>query len=224
MKGLLVHNTRNIEKILLTEKLKSKRDLSKTPEFDWGGPRNTPMIFFSLMFEDKLSLINKDAEYLFWKATLFFDPKLIKDFASKKIKIKQEYKKFFINKQGESVKPKHKIWFNTQWIYGAFITDNENFFSVDYNDNLSLSKNIEIFHDAKVIAMTNNGFDYNEKYSILHTNEIVLFDEAVDISKYLLGIYIESDKQYERLKNKYPQYNIMNKSETNKFIKNYFEK
>jgi hypothetical protein len=34
MKGLLIHNTRSIEKILSSEKLISKKDLSKTPEID----------------------------------------------------------------------------------------------------------------------------------------------------------------------------------------------
>ena len=95
MKGLLIHNTRSIEKILSSEKLISKKDLSKTPEIDWDGPDDIPLIFFNLMFEDKITLINKSSTQLFWNSALFFDPKLIEDFGSKKLRVKSEYKNFF---------------------------------------------------------------------------------------------------------------------------------
>jgi hypothetical protein len=223
MKGLLIHNTRSIEKILLSDKLISKKDLSKSPEFDWDGPDDVPLIFLGIMFEDKVTFINKSSRQLFWRSSLFFDPKLIKDFGSKKLRVKSEYKDFFTNREGKYIKPKHKIWFNTEWIHGSYNTDDLENFSVDYDADLSLNKNIDLFHDAKIISMKENNLKYNTKYNISHNNEIVIFDDTIDLSKYLLGIYIENKELYKFLKDKYPQYNIMNKKEANKFIKNYFK-
>jgi hypothetical protein len=174
------------------------------------------------MFEDKITLINKSSTQLFWNSALFFDPKLIEDFGSKKLRVKSEYKNFFTNRNGKYIKPKHKLWFNTEWLYGSYSIDDLKYFSVDYETELSLSKNIQLFHDSKIISMIENKLKYNTKYNTSHNNEIVIFDDTIDLSKYLLGIYIKKEELYKSLKDKYPQYNIMNKKEANKFIKKYF--
>jgi hypothetical protein len=224
MKGLLIHNTKSVEKILITGKLKSRKNLSKTPEYNWDGPDDIPLIFFNLMFEDKVCTINdKIPVEFFISSTLFFNSKLLKDLGSKRLRIKSEYKKFFTRKE-KYIRPNRKIWFNTDWSYGVYNPEGNKSFSVDYDENLSLNKNIQLFHDAKVISMEKNNFKYSSKYrGFYHNNEIVIFDEDIDISKYLLGIYIKDEDLYIKLKTKYPQYNIMNKEETNKFILNYFE-
>lgn len=222
MKGLLIHNTRSIDKILESHKLIPKKNLEEKPDVDWDGPDDIPLLFFSLMFEDKTTLVNKSSLMLFWRNTIFFDSQLLEDYGKKKFKFKKLYKDFFINKH-HSEKPETKVWFNTSWSHGKFNTSENDNFSVNYDPSISIKKNIKIFHDAKVLSVENNNLKYDTRYdNFKHQNEVVVYDETIEISRYILGIYIEKDILREKLKKQYPQYNIMDKSETNKFIKNYF--
>jgi hypothetical protein len=218
MKGLLIHKTRDIVEILEKDKLISKNKLSKTPEYDYGGPENVPLIFLSLMFEDKVTYINKQSTNLFLGGSILLDPQILEEYGKKKFKLKKIYKDFFTTEI-----PDTNVWFNTSWNYGAFDTSYDEVFSVNYNPEKSVKKNIQIFHDAKVSALVNNNLKYDTEYNNLkHDNEIVIHEESIDISKYILGIYVPKDSLRESLKKEYPQYNIMDKKETNKFIKEYF--
>jgi hypothetical protein len=232
MEGLLFHTSRvNYKKILESGYLKSKyqviednpslfKDDEEKLLYGDTGPYDNPLLFFQLMFEDKIVPMSK-----LDSVTFFFDPLLMSDYGEKKLNAKK-YKLF----KDETKVPKTRVWFNPVWWSGSYtsyedyISGTEGAFSVDYNPKITLEENIFLFNQAKKLHLQDDNLKYDTAYrESKHKNEVVIFEKEIKIEDYLLGIYIDEYDSYEKFKEKFPEYNIMNKNETRKFIKDFFK-
>jgi hypothetical protein len=225
MKGLLVHKTfdKNILNILEKGKLYSKKSLEKNLEksqedllYGWGGPSEIDLLFFQLIFEDKpmyfKNISNQSSRY-YIPIALIFNDKLIRDYG---LKIFDDNIHFFKNEY-----PNSKVWFNTEWNFGEFKANSNKHFSTDYSPELSLEDNVELFNFAQQISMMDKKNNYEK--SKYFQNELVILEKELDLSKYLLGIFIWNERLRLDMKQKYPKYNILDVKELDSLIKDYFE-
>jgi hypothetical protein len=207
MKGLCVHSTnqKNLLQILESGYLKSTAEVPNNIRFseddddkEYYINRLKNKIFLSLIFEDEEVSIVKKNTFKIQYYNLFFDPKIMEDYGKLKYT-----KKFEIT---TDVKPSVRCWFNKEWLHGVY--DSE---SLIYDKRESLEDNIENFHN-----FIENSFNFS--------NEIVINDKEIKLSKYLLAIGIRTDNEisknsYKMLKKKYPKIMFFNSEEMEEYIK-----
>lgn len=223
MNGLLIHHSSKYIDVLESGYLKSKYQIVKdNPSlfedeedkfyYGYSGPYDNPLIFSQLVFEDKIIPMSGIRS-----GTFFLDPLLIRDYGEQKLN-KKDYKLFKDEKS-----PLNKAWFNTDWCSGSYKL-NEGCNTVGYDPKLTLEDNIFLFNQAKRLSMINQKLKYDTvNYTFKHKNEVVIFEKKIKLEDYLLGVYLEDIDMDSKLKEKFPEYNIMNKNESRRFIKEYFK-